>query len=520
MLTSQNRCSQWHKGMWALLGTVTLVFLAVPLATAQTKDKDKQPGKDAVKEEVQDAPRPKRPQLIKSGYTRPGNPSDKMKDGKVIPVAWDDDYKGRIIGGTVYFAVYERQLYPVAGDTFGTGITNFDELFREGRSTSGAFSPAFDLNARYLYLYQVVNDRGLDPVKEVPIGFREFRTEDIITSTVKLLVDPVEITSWGHLKDMGFAAEVADRTLRGEIVMAADGMHEKVLPMAFSANPSILAALPYHEYLMGSPEMPLRDLRQTLGVDKSNLNLKNSKAYNDLVALKGNKVELVRWQENMLQAAKGGKEPTYVTIVVPEFDQFGRLVAEYADPTVPPPAGPPARAYLRADWRGENILKLGDHSVVFGMTSNLPPTDDRVRIVSGEKGKPKMVEKEEEPSPVAFVDAKAEAAQALQGGTPGQVGAVGSVAAVGTVPTPAGVGPGMGLGAIGGAGAWFGGLPAGIGPGFGPGFGGGAGVGGVGTTGFSPTAPFVGGGGGTTGGSSGQTPNTPTGSNSGLMKPE
>ena len=50
----------------------------------------------------------------------------------------------------------------------------------------------------------------------------------------------------------------APAPLRGEIVLAADGVHEKALPIAFSANPAILSALPYHEYTMGSPEMPLQ----------------------------------------------------------------------------------------------------------------------------------------------------------------------------------------------------------------------------------------------------------------------
>src|SRR5207302_10848396 len=130
------------------------------------------------------------------------------------------------------------------------------------------------------------------------------------------------------------------------------------------------------------------------------------------------------------QAGDGGKAPTYVQIVIPEYEQYGRLVSDYVDANNPPMGGPPARAYLKADWRGENILKLGEHSVVFGMTSNLPPTDDNVRIVSGDKNKAAVPPKEEEPSPVAFVDGKVEAAQALQAATQPQVGAIGSVSAV------------------------------------------------------------------------------------------
>src|SRR5207248_7614239 len=43
---------------------------------------------------------------------------------------------------------------------------------------------ALDTNARYLYLYQVINDSG--------------RTGRIQTTTIRLLVPPELITSWGH----------------------------------------------------------------------------------------------------------------------------------------------------------------------------------------------------------------------------------------------------------------------------------------------------------------------------------
>jgi len=301
-------------------------LLTSPLVTAQTgKDKD-QPVKDPVEKAPAEVGAGKNLQPIKMGYTRPGYPNDVIKDGTVIPVASDEAYKGRMIGGSIYFAVYQRVASPAAGDTFGTGIANFDDMFREGTGINGGFSPAFDTSARYLYVYQVVNDRGLDPPKDVvPAAFRNIRSEDLITSSIKLLVDPRDITSWGHFENAAFASTVVDRTLRGEIVLAADKITEKTSRIAYSSNPSILASLPFHKYMDKSPAYPLRNLEATFGVDQSTVGLKKCKSYEELVALKKNKIELVNWQDNMLVAAEGGKAPTYVQIVVPEYEQYGTL---------------------------------------------------------------------------------------------------------------------------------------------------------------------------------------------------
>jgi len=60
---------------------------------------------------------------------------------------------GAGVGGTVNFAVYDRTTGGTATDTFGTGLANFNTLF-----AAGSGSAAFDTTARYLYLYQVVNN--------------------------------------------------------------------------------------------------------------------------------------------------------------------------------------------------------------------------------------------------------------------------------------------------------------------------------------------------------------------------
>jgi len=476
--------SVWKLTSLGLLGMV-VTFFAGQLS-AQTTDKNLQ-AKDAIKPELLEAPHQENlATLIRAGYTRPGNPSDMVKDGKVMALAWDDDYKGRYLGATVYFAVYERTGAGAPGDVFGTGHPGIDELFKEGRSATGQYSPGIDTTARYLYVYQVVNDRGLDPKKEVPIAapWRDFRTEDIVTATVKLLVDPREITSWGHFSNSAFAARVADRNLRGKVQLAADGKNERMLSMALSSNPSILEALPYHEYLAMSPALTLHDLKNNFGMERSNLNLINSAAYKELADLKAKGVKLVAWQDNMVVAAKGGNEPTYI-----QLDTTG--APDYTPGVSPgdgliellPEGQNPARGYLRVDWRGDQIIKLGENSVAFGFTSNLPPVDDVVRVVSAAK------------EIKAGVGPDAIAAVGLVDGNGPGVGP-GQVVGPGTVPTPM---P-LQVGASGGTGCWLAGQLGGV---AGGGFFGGwpiRGFGGFGGFG-GPTAPFVGGGGG--GGSSG-----------------
>ena len=92
------------------------------------------------------------------GYVRTGNePSDKaLEDPK------NKDFNGRLIGATIYFRVYDRDPAKLSdkGDAFGTGMAGFDDRFRVGKDSP---DKKFDTAARSLYLYQIVNDRGMDP---------------------------------------------------------------------------------------------------------------------------------------------------------------------------------------------------------------------------------------------------------------------------------------------------------------------------------------------------------------------
>ncbi|HYV37165.1 MAG TPA: hypothetical protein VE988_15775 [Gemmataceae bacterium] len=482
MLQSLLRIPVWNMTSAIFAGLIVALFGGT--LSAQTRDAGGL-SQGPVKEEQVGVPRPKLSTLIRAGYTRPGSPGDFIKEGKVLAVAWDDDYKGRYMGGTVYFAVYERTGFGNPGDAFGTGYAGIDEMFKEGRAVNGQYSPGFDTTAKYLYVYQVVNDRGLDPMKEVPIGagWKDFRSEDIVSATVKLLVDPREITSWGHFSGSSFVSRVADRDLRGKVQLAADGKSERTLLMSLSSNPSVLETLPYHEYLGLSPALSLHGLKTDFGLERGNLNLKNSKAYKDLSDLKTKGVKLAAWQDTMLASTKGGVEPAFVQLlpapVLPSLQVApGVGVDANGQPEMLPVGQNPARGYVKVDWVGSQVVKLGDHSVVFGFTSNLPPGEEVLRLIS--EAKDAAGKNTDFVGEVAFVDGNG------VGVGPGQV--VGP----GTVPTPSGMlsPPAMG-------GYWLGG-PFG-------GAGGGGGGGGIVGGGFGgPRAPIMGGGGGVGGGGGSQ----------------
>jgi hypothetical protein len=124
-----------------------------------------------------------------TGYTRPGVPTAppgaiKMESGKGGP-----------LGATVYFKVFELSNLDES-DPWGTGLTNLDRLFVPGQASRGRNAEKLDTSARYLYLYQVVND-----------SYREGQVKSV---AVRILVPPHLITSWGHFaekkgKGVGFS---------------------------------------------------------------------------------------------------------------------------------------------------------------------------------------------------------------------------------------------------------------------------------------------------------------------------
>jgi hypothetical protein len=466
--------------------------------------------------------------LVVAGYTRPGNPSDKAKGGRIIAggyLAGDPDFKG--LGGTVFFAVF--RLSHDEGDVWGTGVKDFDTTFTPGSDYNHADSPVLDTRAKYLYLYQVVNSRGLDPISPVKFAAnKDMGTRPIATAAVRLRVDPRYITSWGHFKSTGFTLGVVPEDLDGKkepvkgVVGAAgekgkDGIktafeadQEGAIRMAVSVEPSILGSLSSNAYLWRAPSHSLNRVR----VNDATLNLANSKAIKDLEnrvdALKKNNTKPAAWASEMLKSAKAANEPSLVRLMLSE---------------------PDARLYLQADWfakGAESLLKLADHSTVFGFTTDLPPVPEPVGIAAPE-GRAQLL------AVLDSLTGEGAAAGPAGGGVVPAVGegpgGVAPAAAPGVAPAAApGVAPGSAVGPIqpaafaptaAGGGAAFGSALPATG-GFGAGLPGGLGVGGIGrafpaTTGGGSGAGTGGGTGSGSGNGNGNSASTNTGTNTGTQ---
>ena len=119
-----------------------------------------------------------------SGYTRPGIPT-----APAGPIKVDGEKAGEgAIGATVYYKVFERSNDD-EGDPWGTGFMDLDRWFVPGQALRGRNAEVLDTTARYLYLYQVVND--------------SYRPAQIKSTAVRLLIPPHLITSWGHFTERG-----------------------------------------------------------------------------------------------------------------------------------------------------------------------------------------------------------------------------------------------------------------------------------------------------------------------------
>jgi hypothetical protein len=471
---------------------------------------------------------------VRSGYTRPGNPPDEVKpDGAIRPVALEANYDG--IGGTVYFAVLE--LTGAQGDAWGTGYRSFNEAFVPGKSVMGrGQSPPLDTRARYLYLYQVVNDRGVDRAASQikPAGADpELHGQDIGSSSLNLIVDPRYLTSWGAFTDYGFAVDVVEKGGAAGTGPRFAALNEegKFIRLAVSSTPAVTEALPAKAYRLRAPAYPLRNL---LGIDRATVGLKETGVVQQLAKKQQDRnIKLAAYEQNLLKASAAANRPDYVEIVPLRNDFALSPALPGYDPTLlaydTAPLGrdtslltgvyaggrrPVAR--FRAEWQDKNVVRLGEHSTIYGFTTNLPPVDEPVRIRD-----PRLtalhIEEEEEivAAPAASgVRAAWTGAHEEAPAAPDTVVRAASTEAEGIA--PAGLAPGTAPTPAGG-GAGFGAAPeafSAMGPGllggapFGPGIGG---VGaGIPTTGFTRPAvamgtPVVGGSSGGTGSGSGTT---------------
>jgi hypothetical protein len=282
-----------------------------------------------------------------AGLTRPGNPADSVLADKVVPAALDDETRRSAVGGTVYFLVLQRDEAKAA-DPWGTGLKEFAKTFRAGIDFGGDASPALDMSAKYLYLYQVVNDRHTP----VPIQ----------STGVKLIVELKDISSWGYFSGIGFATE------KKEDAKAVT----KIRPVSFSnilaPNDADLA------YQLQAPPVLLPK-----GLHLAHVPIRQGEA---APAVKDAGLVQVHWD-----ALDPAHNPDNVMLL---------KQSDFKD-----------RPSFRAIWNGKNAIPKDSRSTVFGFTSNLPPTIEPVRLrglFRDEKGKeirPAAVEPAEEADPEA-----------------------------------------------------------------------------------------------------------------------
>lgn len=481
---------------------------------------------DAKKEEKDKPAAAARASVEVSGYTRPGSPDDRFgPEGELIRqvgFAGEGVQKFKIMGGTVYFAVFKNTGL-VEGDTFGTGMANIDTKFEAGRSFRDTMSPRYDRKAKYLYLYQVVNDRTLDPrvtqikgakgdgIKFIepfnPNAKRDPKsmppvTEEIASFALKLLADPRTITSWGHFRDASFASNVQDVDGAGKPVknVVDDGkgnkveQGDKIIQLSFSSLPAIVTKLSRPEYSRRARAYTLGELEAGFGVDKGSVGIKESKGYSDikLVAGDANKDNIVwaSFAQSILKATDLAKEPEYVQLMYLSAEERAALGANLLNPDAPELLDEEfTQAIFRVDWRKGNLLKQGSHSVVFGFTTDLPPTNAPIRIDT-----PEAARISEGLRLASYFSDEAYASVIGPNGIVNVAGAEGSAlalalgTALGQAPTPAPAAPAA-VGGFGGVVGGFGGVATSgggsfatpsLGGGFsrGSGFGGGGGFGG------------------------------------------
>ncbi|MGL4551119.1 MAG: hypothetical protein ACRC33_08025, partial [Gemmataceae bacterium] len=150
-----------------------------------------------------------------TGYSRIGYPPDGVN--KDDPAVGEALKSARPLGVTIYYMVLDQQAEGTRGtenDRWGTGVPNFDKSFVSGLNNDRG---ALDPDARYLYLYQVVNDSG--------------RESAVKTVSIRLVVEPRLITSWGHfverkktekgesaVRGVGFAVPSVAKDMKGASV--------------------------------------------------------------------------------------------------------------------------------------------------------------------------------------------------------------------------------------------------------------------------------------------------------------
>lgn len=314
-----------------------------------------------------------------TGYTRPGNPT-----GPAGPV----EKAGRkadepALGATVYFKVFELG----DGDNWDTGFKNLENYFVPGQASRGRASDKLDTSARYLYLYQVVND--------------SYREGQVKSTSIRLLVPPHFITSWGHFADkrasagkgVGFsmafanAKDAKDRgkvsPLSGERPGIADPLYRDPAPYFNAPKPYGLADILLNNKPAGNAEgaetgrVPERVVLQTMDnfegapdwIDKDRVKLPGSVAGTKLAQPPSDIANPYFNPTSPLAPMGAGLmmsgAATSAGQRIESLRRAPAVVAYWTDEPLRP---------------GKAAMQPGQRSTVFGFTSNYPPIFEDVRV--------------------------------------------------------------------------------------------------------------------------------------------
>jgi hypothetical protein len=402
-----------------------------------------------------------------TGYTRPGFPTGPAGGPEARATAANPSDPRSPIGATVYFRVFDLKDGD-PGDPWATGIKNLTGSFVPGSASLGRGSDKLDRAARYLYLYQVINDSG--------------RPAQIKSTAIRLLAPPYLITSWGY-----FAPKKDDTAHGLGFSMAFDLRDEAaakgkpvLVPLSTAhpgvADPTYRNPAPYfdapHSYGMASILVDNTPRRLADAVDAEDRGRVPQQVLLQSVAnFEGAPNWLVR--DNVQVNPLVGYEPAGLPVSGLYNPLYTPLTPSF--PVAPTEALEQAPA-VAAYWSDEPLLP-GQRSTLFGFTSNYPPVYEDVRLrgspVIGRAATPTSLGV---PSAVLVVDGQVPTPAAWEAaGSPGCGGP-----SVGALSGPlAGIGAGGGLLASGGFGGFggvggFGGI-GGVGGGFGGGTSGGGG---------------------------------------------
>ncbi len=396
-----------------------------------------------------------------TGYTRPGVPAGKAteKGGKIVFVALEgQDRKNAVLGGTVYFTVID-----MAGrdedDPWIRIAKQLRRTFVPGRDSAGGSSPDFDGGARFLYLYQTVNDMP--------------EARDAVRATSVFLFDPALVTSWGHFDGHGFSF-LAEKKGKTEILPAsyADPINPENRVYRNPDTEHLADNLFRIGHFAGRGRNDVRPAAEGEDPVRSpdTVILQLGANWNSTYPYVGWDAGAGRlWpRPNGVEASAGG-------VGAPR-----SLDNDWRE-----------QPLLRANWIGRNLLKPRERSAIFGFTSNAPPTYEPVSL----RGVPAVTPTPGGIRPAAAKDVARPGTEGIAPAATDGIAPASGNAPVGSVPTP--VPPtAAAAAAVAPVGGMIGGqMPVGGGVG-----GGGLPVGGLGGFGAAPP-PFVPGAiGGTSGG--------------------